>query len=101
MATIEYNAVLHIAPFAVLLNSQFFRPTANGRIAFSARLLSIGTLPSSRNVLSDDGEEKTLDEISDIFDITRERVRQIENKALRRLRESKITRKLCCYLQDD
>ena len=47
---IEYSAALHIAPFAVLLNSQFFRPTANGRIAFSARLLSIGKLPSSRNV---------------------------------------------------
>ena len=50
VAMIEYNAALHIAPFAVLLNSQFLRPTANGRIAFSARLLSIGTSPSSRNV---------------------------------------------------
>ena len=49
VATIEYNAALRFAPFAVLLNSQFFRPTANGRIAFSARLLSIGTFPSFKN----------------------------------------------------
>ena len=51
--------------------------------------------------LSDDGEEKTLDEISEIYDITRERVRQIENKAFRRLRHSTISRKIYYYLQDD
>ena len=50
VAMIEYSAAVHIAPFVVLLNSQLFRPTANGRIAFSARLLSIGTLPFFRNV---------------------------------------------------
>ena len=33
VATMEYNAALHFAPFAVLLNSQFFRQIANGRIA--------------------------------------------------------------------
>ncbi len=30
-------------------NSQFFRPTAKGRIAFSAKLLEISTSPYSRN----------------------------------------------------
>lgn len=48
VVTMEYSVALHFALFAVLLNSQFFRPTANGRIAFSARLLSIGTLPSPK-----------------------------------------------------
>ena len=32
-------------PFTLLLNSQFLRPTTNGRIAFSARLLSMGIAP--------------------------------------------------------
>lgn len=47
---IEYKMALHFAPLAVLLKSQFLRPTVNGLIAFSARLLSMGTSPSSRNV---------------------------------------------------
>ena len=46
----EYKMALHFAPLAVLLKSQFLRPTVNGLIAFSALLLSIGTSPSSRNV---------------------------------------------------
>lgn len=47
---IEYSVALAFAPFAVLQCIQFFLPTANGRMAFSARLLSIGTLPFSKNV---------------------------------------------------
>jgi hypothetical protein len=31
---IEYSTALAFAPFAVLLKSQIFLPTANGRIAF-------------------------------------------------------------------
>ncbi|CAN8069994.1 unnamed protein product [Agarophyton chilense] len=34
----------------------------------------------------DDGRAKTLDEIGRVFDVTKERVRQIESKALRKLR---------------
>lgn len=47
---IEYRIALHFAPRSVLLNSQFLRPTANGLIVFSVRLLSIGTFPSSKKV---------------------------------------------------
>lgn len=46
----EYKRALHFAPLAVLLKSHFLRPTVNGLIAFSARLLSMGTSPSSKNV---------------------------------------------------
>lgn len=32
------------------------------------------------------GDPKTLEEIGDVFGVTRERIRQIESKALRKLR---------------
>ena len=46
----------------------------------------------------EDGVEKTLDEIGRMFDITRERVRQIESKALRKLSHSTKTRGLKDFL---
>lgn len=39
VSTILYTTALALAPRTVVLNSQFLRPTANGRIAFSAQLL--------------------------------------------------------------
>ena len=50
VATMEYNAALTFEPFAVLLCIRFLRPMAKVLMAFSARLLSIGTVPFSRNV---------------------------------------------------
>jgi RNA polymerase primary sigma factor len=46
-----------------------------------------------------DGKAKTLEEIGDKFNVTRERVRQIEAKALRKLRHPRISRKLKDYLE--
>ncbi|MDR1787252.1 MAG: RNA polymerase sigma factor RpoD [Treponema sp.] len=46
----------------------------------------------------DDGFQLTLEEVGLIFDVTRERIRQIEAKALRRLRHPKRSRKLKDYL---
>jgi RNA polymerase primary sigma factor len=34
----------------------------------------------------EDGSERTLEEVGQSFDVTRERIRQIEAKALRKLR---------------
>lgn len=47
-----------------------------------------------------DGKEHTLEEISRHFDVTRERVRQIEAKALRKLRHPSKSRELRDYLGD-
>jgi RNA polymerase primary sigma factor len=47
-----------------------------------------------------DGREHTLEEVSRYFDVTRERVRQIEAKALRKLRHPARSRELRDYLGD-
>ncbi len=36
----------------------------------------------------DDGEERTLEEIGSLLGVTRERIRQIQNRAFEKLRES-------------
>ncbi|GHU81656.1 RNA polymerase sigma factor RpoD [Spirochaetia bacterium] len=46
----------------------------------------------------DDGYSLTLEEVGLYFNITRERIRQIESKALRRLRHPRRSRKLKDYL---
>lgn len=47
-----------------------------------------------------DGKEHTLEEVSHYFDVTRERVRQIEAKALRKMRHPARSRDLRDYLGD-
>ena len=44
------------------------------------------------------GEAKTLEEVGNAFNVTRERVRQIEAKALRKLRHPSQSRKLRDYI---
>ena len=64
----------------------------------------LGTIsPRERNVLRlryglDDGRMKTLEEIGQNFDVTRERIRQIEAKALRKLRHPNRNSVLKGYL---
>ncbi len=45
-----------------------------------------------------DGQARTLEEVGQEFELTRERIRQIEAKALRKLRHPSISRKLKDYL---
>lgn len=65
----------------------------------------LGTLSDrERRVLEErfglnDGKPKTLEEVGKIFAVTRERIRQIEAKALRKLRHPSRTKKLRDYLE--
>ncbi|MGV8145163.1 MAG: RNA polymerase sigma factor RpoD [Alkaliphilus sp.] len=47
----------------------------------------------------DDGRPRTLEEVGKQFDVTRERIRQIEAKALRKLRHPSRSKKLKDYLE--
>ncbi len=78
--------------------------------ATASRLLSeqiksvLNTLPArEQKVLRmrfglDDGYSHTLEEVGYVFQVTRERIRQIEAKALRRLRHPSRSRKLKDYI---
>lgn len=65
---------------------------------------SLGTLtPREAKVLEyrfglEDGRPRTLEEVGRIFGVTRERIRQIEAKALRKLRHPSRSKKLRDYL---
>ncbi len=60
--------------------------------------------PREENVLKlrfglEDGRPKTLEEVGKVFNITRERIRQIEAKALRKLRHPSRSKRLKDYLE--
>ena len=59
--------------------------------------------PREREVLKlrfglDDGYPRTLEEVGQMFNVTRERIRQIEAKALKKLRHPNRSRPLLDYL---
>lgn len=49
----------------------------------------------------DDGRQKTLEEVGREFAVTRERIRQIETKVLRKLRHPRVSRGLKGYLDEN
>lgn len=46
----------------------------------------------------DDGRQRTLDEVGQLFGVTREWIRQIEAKTLRKLRHPNRSRRLRKYI---
>ncbi len=46
-----------------------------------------------------DGKARTLEEVGNIFNLTRERIRQIESKALRKLRHPNRSKKIKDFLE--
>lgn len=69
-----------------------------------SRMLSQLT-PRERDIMHlryglEDGRQRTLEEVGRLFNITRERVRQIEHKAFRKLRQPSWSNKLVGYLDD-
>jgi RNA polymerase primary sigma factor len=48
----------------------------------------------------DDFNDRTLKDIGEMFDVTRERIRQIEAKALQKLRHPALARKLASFMKE-
>ncbi len=64
----------------------------------------LDTLTDRENVLRlrfglDDGRTRTLEEVGKVFGVTRERIRQIEAKALRKLRHPSRSKRLKDFLE--
>ena len=66
---------------------------------------SLTLSPRERDVLRlrfgmDDGRQRTLEEVGQLFGVTRERIRQIEAKALRKLRHPNRSKRLREYVEN-
>lgn len=78
-----------------------------GQVQLHQELTSVlhSLTPREESVLSlrfglTDGRAHTLEEVGSSFHVTRERIRQIEAKALRKLRHPSRSRRLRAYLED-
>lgn len=78
-----------------------------GRQMLHRELVSVlaSLTPREQRVLSlrfglEDGRPRTLEELGQEFNVTRERVRQIEAKALRKLRHPSRAKRLRDYLEE-
>ena len=82
-----------------------FQDDAAGSILLREQIeeLLTGLTERERQVLElrfglKDGKTRTLEEVGKYFDVTRERIRQIEAKALRKLKHPSRSRKLRSFL---
>jgi len=80
------------------LNKEDFKRTMNHYLD--------SLLPRERKVLRlrfglDTDDEKSLEEIGDMFDLSRTRIQQIESQALRHMRHPSRSKELQTYLEED
>ena len=81
-----------------------FKFTANRNLVEKTRKVLALLTPREEKVLRlrfgiGEKADHTLDEISREFDLTRERIRQIEARALRKLQHSKYSRSLKTFIE--
>jgi RNA polymerase primary sigma factor len=85
-----------VSPAEAALDTNLKERTANVLHTLSAREEKIVRMRFGM----DDGSEHTLEEVGQSFAVTRERIRQIEAKALRKLRHPSRSLKLKSFLED-
>jgi RNA polymerase primary sigma factor len=85
-----------VSPAEAVMNVNLKEHTANVLRSLSPREEKIIRMRFGM----DDGSEHTLEEVGRSFAVTRERIRQIEAKALRKLRHPSRSLKLKSFLQD-
>jgi RNA polymerase primary sigma factor len=91
---IENRAV--VSPAEAIINVKLKEQTARVLHTLSAREEKVVKMRFGL----EDGSEHTLEEVGRSFAVTRERIRQIEAKALRKLRQPARSRKLRSFLED-
>ena len=85
-----------VSPAEAIINTNLKERTAHVLRTLSAREEKIIRMRFG----IEDGSERTLEEVGRSFDVTRERIRQIEAKALRKLRHPSRSGKLKALLND-
>ena len=85
-----------VSPAEAVINANLKERTANVLRTLSAREEKILRMRFGM----EDGSERTLEEVGRSFDVTRERIRQIEAKALRKLRHPSRSRELKALFDD-
>jgi RNA polymerase primary sigma factor len=85
-----------VSPAEAVINANLKERTADVLRTLSAREEKIIRMRFG----IEDGSERTLEEVGQSFDVTRERIRQIEVKALRKLRHRSRSQKLKSFFDD-
>src|SRR5215471_11344520 len=85
-----------VSPSEAMISVDLKRQTANVLSTLSPREESIITMRFGL----EDGTERTLEEVGENFQVTRERIRQIEAKALRKMRHPSRSRRLRAFLDE-
>jgi RNA polymerase primary sigma factor len=86
-----------VSPGEAMISVDLKRQTAHVLRTLTPREASI----ISMRFGLEDGSERTLEEVGQNFQVTRERIRQIEAKALRKMRHPSRSRRLRAFLEDD